>query len=621
LIAWLDGELPFLARTHVDREVRDCRECRSRVADLETTIRLIRQEVLGAGPDERMEIARARWRFRERARELESGLTFRKRYRVPLFAGVAAVAVAVALAFLQHAGVRSKPVPRVDARRVLLGVRSAENANFESAVREEHFEVEIGGGQSGPLVRRQWKVWSAPGRSAYAMRGRDVSGALHFALFASRAGQKLLYHPETGLRPMHESRHAVALYQAISGAGPDVDSVEAAFWKWVRGQTWKPVSLAGEVADFSSEGGVKLAVAGTTGGLVLRAERTTGGGQMSMTLAIGSDQRPRWVEVSWHIAGEQRTMRISREDRVDYADFITAAAYFRPERSLTDVPGRVSRPRVVIAAAEVPTSSELPVAEVQAMAVLHRLGLCVTDELQIVRTSNRIQVSGVVTSETLRSQLLALFNGIPAQSLINFRLQTVADVPTGTVLLPAAWTNRPNSGPAPGENWLRAYLRVGGAATERDLFDVMNRIVRGAEELSTHGWALRRLAERFPPESEKELPQAEQVLLESMAQDHAGAIQSSTALLRKVLGHAGEPTETVEIRQPAKPWQHVAFALGTAADHARNTLLTLFAASEKPAPNLDAGGVGAALDETERNLSSLGEAAGELRRDRLNARK
>ena len=88
LLAWLDGELPFLRRMRVDRHMRECAQCRASVAGLEATIGSVRQLLLEADGKDALEVAHARWQFRQAAADLESKPAARR--RLPLYAVAAA---------------------------------------------------------------------------------------------------------------------------------------------------------------------------------------------------------------------------------------------------------------------------------------------------------------------------------------------------------------------------------------------------------------------------------------------------------------------------------------------------------------------------------------------------
>jgi hypothetical protein len=304
LVAWLDGEMPLLRRIRTDRHVRDCEACLGRIAELEHALQSARQEALAAAPADRVEIDRARWEFRERVDEIESSQAGH-RLRAPIWAGAALVAGVVLAALLQRTPAPLNPPVQSEAL-TLATLETAETAGFESAVREDRFTVEIGS------ERREWRVWSAPRSGAYAVRGSDSSGTLRL---------ELVYTRDRGLRPSRQ-----ALYHVVAHASADPDAIEAAFWKWVRAQAWRPVSLAREMAEFSS-GGAILQVVRERGMIFWKAQR----GEMQATLAAHDDGQPRWLELSWGEGVERRVLRVSRQGRRDYADFVSAAAYFIPE--------------------------------------------------------------------------------------------------------------------------------------------------------------------------------------------------------------------------------------------------------------------------------------------------
>src|SRR5262249_6374304 len=68
-----------------------------------------------------------------------------------------------------------------------------------------------------------------------------------------------------------------------------------------------------------------------------------------------------------------------------------------------------------------------------------------------------------------------------------------------------------------------------------------------AESAVAEAWALRRLAERFPPDARADLPEASRRRLQEMTQDHLATIRGDIVRLRRVL----EPVEVAARSQRA----------------------------------------------------------------------
>jgi hypothetical protein len=583
LVAWLDGELPFLRRSRVDRHVRECRECRDRVAGFEATVAATRQLLLAAGERDRIDTARARWKFRESLVEFEPRATPRR--IAPLWACLAAT---VALAAVLITGLRHTPpvASPVDDRTSLAGIESIETAGYRSAVREERFDVELTGNAARPPLRREFRVWSAPARSAYAVRGTDRSGVVRLALYATDG--------KPGRLP---------LYQAIGEANGDLDRLEAAFWSWVQRQVWEPVSLAREVEEFSSHDGVQLKVERRGDTAVWHAEQRQGR-RAAMRLETGPGGMPHAMEISWG----SRTVRITRVGRTDYPSFDAVAAHFRPDAphrsAIQPAAPAITSPEIEPAA---PSAVELRAAEVEALGVLHRLHLCVSDEIRAIRSARQVGISGIVPTGDRRAQLLLLFDALPGKNRFQYDLRIAPEPPSdSSPPSPATTMRKSKLHPAPGEKWLGERLHLDGAGSHRELLGAMNRLVEEAVDLSSHGWALRHLAERFPAGFEQDLPAEARQLLHTMAEDHAIAIQSQISSIQTVFGGRTEASAGV----PAGSWQEVGLELHRMAEKSSAALLALFAATDA-GDGVPAGS--AVIGSTENDLRKLAESAGRLR--------
>ncbi|MBI4909418.1 MAG: zf-HC2 domain-containing protein [Acidobacteria bacterium] len=558
LVAWLDGELPFLRRSRVDRHLRDCRVCRAQVASLESTVGDVRQSIMKADERHKLDAARARWQFREAIRNEEQH--FHSTQRTSLFLVLVATAAAFLLVYLALPESRH-PLP-VNNAAALAGIESLENAGYASAIREDRFEAEISSSAATP-VRREFRVWSAPAQRAYAVRGHDPSGTVRLAVYAPATRNPAHVRP--------------ALYRAVSDAPSHLDALESAFWTWLRQQVWEPVSFARETAEFASREGVRLTVEKRGNITVWRAEQTAGHAA-TMQLEIGPDRMPHSMLLSWGGANARSSIRITRLGRVNHSDFQSVAAHFRPDVPRSRPPLESAVEPVVTAVVPVdtlPHPLKLRAAEVQAVGVLHRIQACVTGELQVVRTDRAIVISGIVATEDRRLQLHAMFDPLSVRNLIEFDLRT----PPATITAPPGPhtpARNAKSHPAPGEKWLRHHLKVTDEASHRKMLEAMNRLVDSALTLSSDGWALHNLAERFPEESARELAEPERRLLRAIAEDHAAAIHSHTASVAAMLGDTAVPAT---VPASTTSWQAVAVSLHAATEKTSADLLRMFAAS------------------------------------------
>ena len=99
-------------------------------------------------------------------------------------------------------------------------------------------------------------------------------------------------------------------------------------------------------------------------------------------------------------------------------------------------------------------------------------------------------------------------------------------------------------------------------------------------------------------------------MLQSMADDHAIAIQSQTSSMQTVLDGNGNP-QPVAAAEASDPWQSIALEMQTLTEKASLEVLGLFAATDTDEVS---PAIAAAIGETARDLQRLTEFAGRLRR-------
>jgi hypothetical protein len=586
LLAWLDGEVGRWRRRMIARHLDRCWQCRTAAAETEATIRAVQEKERTFSTIDRASLAKAKWRFRESASGLQTGNSNdAKRWRLNPVAAAAVVLLVVLGGWLSTN--RSQPKATVPDQEALLHkVEGAEIGSFNTSVRQDRFIVEIGSGGASAGVSRDWRVWTAPAERLYASRWSKPSGQLQHAQYASGDAMASVYSNDSGLMEVKlpAARPHVPLFRAVAASGGDAAALERDFIRWLDRQTWKPVSLAREMAEFASLDGAVLRIARAGGVIRWVAEASIEGRRLRMTMESESESRPpRLVELAWLAGEEGRVLRIRRVERLEYANAKVAAAFFRPDRGLAvrrapTVPSVEAEPLAIF------PETKLLEAEVEVLSAIHRARLCLGDDLHVDRIGRIIQVTGHSASEERRGELLALFGGIAGREFVRIDLKIAPVLPASTAQSPAAALdeNQAQILPAAAEGWLRQHLRVGKVATEREMFDRMNGLVRGADEVAAESWALRRLAERFPSEREAKLTESVRAQVREMAEEHALAMWNQLRLLEPMLpAPAGERRRTEDF-DPERGWQQRAVLLQKRAAATSAMILQLFSSSGAP---------------------------------------
>lgn len=603
LLAWVDRELSLWRSWHVGRHVKRCWQCRTRVSELETGIGSVAQRL---SPEElsSVELAKARWRFREAAFEFESSLEPPRRRRSPAWL-VAGAAAALCLAVFSWPTTPVSVPEQPNARGLLNAALSAETPPQRANVREERFTVEYSTGRE-PLARRELRLLASPKRNAWTARWSTEEGELQNAVFASESQE---FSRQAGLRRAvfrRSSEYKGLLDYAAS-------DVEGMILRWIRSQVWQPVSLAREVSEFCNRTGavLRLSIDGTA--VLWTAESSTSDVRMVVHLEAVRGGAPTVLRVSWQSGERSGTVRIRRESRREYDDLRLAAALLYPSIAAPQRARAEPMPTPGISVAPEPAVplSEVLAAEVSVLHALHRARLCTTDAVRVKRLADAIQVSGSFAGEETTDRTAALLAGIPHVRLNLTTIDAELAAPPGA----AVTTFDRQARPAAAEPWLRSRLGVGVRSSEREMFNTMNAVVRDAEDLLSESWALLKLSERFPPEIDREMDAETRSRLRKLADDHIVTISVQVAAIdgRLALQQSDQGVESA-----GTVWQASARALHANARQTAEVLLSLFAGgdSTRTAGTADPEQAGiAAMIGRVRSMATLvrGELNGEMR--------
>ena len=603
LLAWIDRELSLWRSWHVGRHVKRCWQCRTRVSELEAAIGGVAQRLQPAELSS-VELAKARWRFREAAAELEASLAPARQQRPPalLLAGAAA-ALCFAVFSWRTAPVSAPEQP--SARGLLNAALSAETPPPRGTVREERFTVEYSAGR-GPLARRELRLLSSPKRNAWTARWSTEDGELRNAVFASESQE---YSRQDGLRPA-VFRRSGEYKGLLDYAASDVEGM---ILQWIRSQVWQPVSLAREVSEFCNRTGavLRLSIDGTA--VLWTAESSTSGVRIVVHLEAVRGGAPTVLRVSWQSGNRSGTIRIKRESRREYDDVRLAAALLYPSIAAPQQAKVEPMPRNGISVPPEPAIplSELLAAEVSVLHALHRARLCTTDAVRVSRLPDAIEVSGSFAGEDTTDRTAALLAGIPH---VRLRLATINANDVAPLEIAVTTIDR-QARPAAAEAWLRSRLGVGVRSSEREMFNTMNAVVRDAEDLLSDSWALLKLSERFPPEVETEMDAETRSRLRKLADDHIVTISVQVAAID---GRLALQQTDQEVDGAVTVWQTSARSLHASARKTAEMLLSLFAGGDSAripsTADPEQAGIAAMIGRV-RSMATLvrGELNGEMR--------
>jgi hypothetical protein len=181
-----------------------------------------------------------------------------------------------------------------------------------------------------------------------------------------------------------------------------------------------------------------------------------------------------------------------------------------------------------------PAPEELDAAELQARFALHQLGGCLGEQVACVRDGDFIVLRGLVETADRKAAISAALQPIPHTKIEirSFEEALTAEQQSSATASGPPRVERVPDSRKPFADRLRILSKP--RSTE-ELLTRSRNAVQLADEALRHAWALRRLADNYPPERSSRLSADLQRLLGVMASDHAAQLQSVLAKYRENL--------------------------------------------------------------------------------------
>jgi RNA polymerase sigma factor (sigma-70 family) len=238
-------------------------------------------------------------------------------------------------------------------------------------------------------------------------------------------------------------------------------------------------------------------------------------------------------------------------------------------------PAERAAPRSMVTFA--PTPIELAASEIEVRGALHRIGADLGEQINISRTAAQVEVSGVLVSPERKRQVTEVLAGIPHTRAT---LRVVEE--GGRRVLPRqrfAWSKVTQPSRAPLSQILKQRFP---RTEEREAFvvDVLDR----AQEAYGRAWALRRLAERYDATELALLDRHQTQALNSLIQDHSGALRVSVASLKSdlqpLLSIAFPPEDPAGANANVSDWQQEVFNAFGAVQQIYQSTIKLLTSSD-----------------------------------------
>ncbi|HUI77194.1 MAG TPA: zf-HC2 domain-containing protein [Bryobacteraceae bacterium] len=214
----------------------------------------------------------------------------------------------------------------------------------------------------------------------------------------------------------------------------------------------------------------------------------------------------------------------------------------RADGTTPSVSGRASTPETI---AEAPPASVAD--ELQAVAALHRLGADLGEPVEVVLNGGHVVIGGTGVAPELQRQIRDAFVGAPHVVL---QFSAPAVTPPAAAEPPAS--DAAPKPPTPGApNPLEAQA---GGRTQLERLTAQ--LLDHDEAAMSRVYALRRLAQQFPPEAERQLSPEDQRLLKDLGRQHVEALSVEMAaisgLASPLLAPAGASPRAAS---PVASWQ------------------------------------------------------------------
>lgn len=627
LIALLDGELSRRSERSVSGHLKACWQCRVRLARMEEAIRRLaeaRECRSFPGPG-RIDRERRQFfaRFDKLAAEIADRTSLLRRGgNAPVFGRFFSLPgwVAVSAAFFLAVGaftIWTLQPRQPDAAAVLRAARVEASGDPSASGTSIHqaFRVEIvTSGAPASIDQSRLEVWSHSASRRFASRWTGSEASLRHAVWRSGAGLSYAYDPisESSAAEQGELPLQVLTLADLGRDGFELQRFQRRFAQWLGSHSWRPISLADDLAAFSNEAGVTLAaerVSSPRGGVIrIKVRGTRDGANITLVLELDS--------TSYQIC--RLIARFEEKDRAVEVRFIPErtdlvaparlpAGIFEPDAVLTKHdrkqkqrrteamhPPVTPRPDPHLTGSRARGAPDMTRLELEAYFALHVARACLGEPVEIVREpSGGLAVRGTVTGAERKAELLAALSPLDSQGWLHVDIQTIEEamharallqglpsgVPAGMQLSDAGSSGAPVrilSERLPLQARIEQYLgaREKSPAAERirSFSEFAGRAVLLSEQALREAWAMRRLIEGFATFNSNDPDVRARQLLVRMLRDHLAAVDIAHAAVHEWVEPALSKALGLELACRASRWESP--ERGT--DGGRDALLKVF---------------------------------------------
>ena len=211
--------------------------------------------------------------------------------------------------------------------------------------------------------------------------------------------------------------------------------------------------------------------------------------------------------------------------------------------------------------------------ELQVVAALHQVGADLGDPVEIARESGQILVSGTGIPPQHQKQIHEALDSMPG---VVVRFTEPGGVPSGPGAPPVEPAVRDSAGSAPPAFQARLEERLGGRP-QYERFS--SQLLDQSDAAMARAYALRRLAQQFPPDVERQLSMEDRHTLGNLWRDHLAAFAQESgqmeAALTPLLRSLGGTVARLDVRSEPAAWQPATEELVGAARRVETLLAVL----------------------------------------------
>jgi len=582
LVGHLEGSLSRWDRVRVRRHLHRCWSCRARQARFREQMHRVAEALEKQTFPGRERIEKARSEFYRRYRALEPApRRGRKAPSLRLHASApAGLRAAFALAAMALLAVSvwfaARPVEPPPAERVIASAQRFEMALLESSQDAVYQVVEVAISEAGSeedvpqegasqkAQKARLSVWSEPSENRFAAVWKSGGGEVQGGVWRPAADQAYAYRAGAGpaAEPVQQPTASRSLVLDLARAPRlDVESLEAALLDWLMSRRWTPVAFSREFAAFSAGQGAALSVRtrrepGKGLFLEVTAVKPLGERRVEFTLEVDAETyRPLLQRIV--LATPERTMEIRLAVEVNRRlspAWLTPAVFQPsvpvrrriPERKAALSKNRSKAPRPAESRRAV-SAAERRRTAVRAQHILHQQGVCLDGAIHVAQRPEQelVEIRGLVQPLHRKQELLNALQELAELPFVRVDLRTMEEA--------ASLSSFPKAAPAPPDAEQAAQNQVvvrrqpslrdelgryflarspnAKAARERAARFSSGALAKSRSALM-EAWALRKLAERYPPEKFADLAAESREMIVQMRRDHRKALREKLDALR-----------------------------------------------------------------------------------------